>query len=111
MLFTPFLYFACQVSFKFKPFDYLGKISGPIYYYQSVNYLFLSLEIATGVAFFGNMWFLFFLPIVLAIIDDGIRRTKNYIYIYKHRYSPVPGKSFEEHERLCAKFEQKKGSI
>lgn len=112
LLFTPFLYFACQVPFKFKLFDYLGKISGPIYYYQSINYLFMSIAIMTGNHFFDqNMWFLFFMPIVFAVIDDGIRRLKNYIYIHKNPKRPKQQKSFEEQERLCAKFEQKKGSI
>ncbi len=110
LLFTPFLYFACQVSIRFKPFDYLGKISGPVYYYQGVNYLFLTIAIWSGNDIFKNIYFLIFMPIVFAIIDDGIRRLKNYICVYKNP-KRLNQKSFEEHERLCAKFEQKKGSI
>lgn len=101
-IFTPFLYFACQLPFSFKPLDYLGKISGPIYYYQGVNYLFL-----TPLCFFDNIYFLLFLPMGLAILDDGIRR----LIKYKKRNVVKTIQPFEYSERFSIPFEQKKWKL
>lgn len=90
------LYFGLQINFIFKPFNFLGKISGPIYYYQSIDFFVLYLGIKCEVSFFTNVWTLFVLVLLLSIGEEIIS------YLAKRNKQKT-----EQAEKISEWFEKK----